>query len=238
MAQRTFKHSGDLGDVLFALPTIRALGGGVLYLDPNGGQDEPIIRRHLKRGRTRLNAKSIESLGPILCQQPYIEEVRVWGGEPVDCNLDAFRDYHTRENLADAHLAAFGLPFEQRDTAWLSVADPIELPQYPIIISRTVRCTPHHSWWFDMLPDILGRCAFVGFAEEHQIFQYAMEREVPYVQTPDLLTVARVIAGCKHFIGNQSAIHAMAEAMKKPLICEICRVAPAVRFERPGAAYV
>lgn len=34
---KTFKHSGDLGDIIFALPAVRALGGGILYLDPDGG---------------------------------------------------------------------------------------------------------------------------------------------------------------------------------------------------------
>jgi len=29
---KTFLHGGDLGDVIYALPAIRALGGGALYL--------------------------------------------------------------------------------------------------------------------------------------------------------------------------------------------------------------
>ena len=40
---KTFKHSGDMGDIIFSLPTIRALGGGVLYLDPRGGQKESTV---------------------------------------------------------------------------------------------------------------------------------------------------------------------------------------------------
>jgi hypothetical protein len=40
---KRFKHSGDLGDIIFSLPTIRALGGGTLYLDPAGGQNSPLV---------------------------------------------------------------------------------------------------------------------------------------------------------------------------------------------------
>ncbi|CAN5598580.1 hypothetical protein BH10PLA1_BH10PLA1_05760 [soil metagenome] len=40
---KTFKHSGDMGDVILSLPAVRALGGGVIYLDPSGGEREPIL---------------------------------------------------------------------------------------------------------------------------------------------------------------------------------------------------
>ena len=30
---KTFKHSGNLGDIVYSLPTIIALGGGILYLN-------------------------------------------------------------------------------------------------------------------------------------------------------------------------------------------------------------
>ena len=40
---KTFKHSGDMGDIVFSIPTVRALGGGVLYLDPDGGQESRVV---------------------------------------------------------------------------------------------------------------------------------------------------------------------------------------------------
>ncbi|HEX4792935.1 MAG TPA: hypothetical protein VH370_04035, partial [Humisphaera sp.] len=86
---KTFKHSGNLSEIIFALPTIRALGGGILYLDPAGGESEPLVKQPQKlRSRTRLDADSIESLRPLLALQEYIVEVRNWSGENVDFNLD------------------------------------------------------------------------------------------------------------------------------------------------------
>ena len=29
----TFRHSGKLGDIVYSLPAVRALGGGLMYLD-------------------------------------------------------------------------------------------------------------------------------------------------------------------------------------------------------------
>src|SRR5580765_1733925 len=117
MSAKTFKHSGDLGDIIFSLPTIRALGGGVLYLDPTGGETEPRVKEPLKlRTHTKLTAAAIDSLRPLLLLQEYIADVRFWGGEPVDHNLDEFRRSAPQLNLADAHLQAFDLPTSNRDT--------------------------------------------------------------------------------------------------------------------------
>src|SRR5437763_17035927 len=92
MSVKTFKHSGELGDVIHALPTVRALGGGILYLDPEGGEKEWIVKEPDKnRTRLKFNAAAIDSVRPLLLLQEYIQEVRCWNGEAVDYNLDRFR---------------------------------------------------------------------------------------------------------------------------------------------------
>src|SRR5947208_2662564 len=102
MPAKTFKHSGDLGDIIFSLPTVRALGGGVLYLDPTGGELEPLVKEPLKlRTHTKLTAAAIDSLRPLLLLQEYIADVRFWHGERVDYNLDEFRRSTAKGNLAD-----------------------------------------------------------------------------------------------------------------------------------------
>jgi hypothetical protein len=154
---RLFKHSGDLGDIIFSLPTIRALGGGLLYLDPNGGEASPFVDwagktgtnlvlhldEHRNEGtpvnqlpgrtRTNLTTESIESLRPLLLQQEYIVDVQLWYGETVDHDLDAFRRHNRFNNLSDAHLAAFELPFAERDRAWLTIDQPIAIDGRSIV---------------------------------------------------------------------------------------------------------
>ncbi|MGD0540710.1 MAG: hypothetical protein ABSB33_04235 [Tepidisphaeraceae bacterium] len=234
---KTFKHSGDLGDIIFALPAIRALGGGILYLDPDGGVSNPLIRT-ADKVRTALNADAINSLQPVLLQQSYIQEVRHWHGEPVDHDLDEFRRHLRFNNLSDSHLAVFNLPFSERDTPWLSVADPIAIEGHPIVISRSVRYHGNYVFWRNILPQLGQTVVFVGYPKEHEIFQYTFERQVTYYPTPDILTLARVIAGSQTFLGNSSFPHALAEAMKKNLVNEMFRVAPNTIFKRPGARYI
>jgi ADP-heptose:LPS heptosyltransferase len=207
-------------------------------LDPEGGASEPaVIESTYPRNRTRLTRQRIDALRPLLLLQPYIHEVTEWTGQSVDHNLDLFRRHIKEANLADAHLKLFNLDTAERDRAWLSVPDPIVIEGKNIVINRTVRSTGHHGFWESALPLMKDRCIFVGLPKEHEIFQYTFECEVPYYPTESLVDLARVIAGCRQFIGNSSFCHAIAEAMKKPLVLEMARICN-VRFNRDGAEYI
>jgi hypothetical protein len=234
---RTFKHSGDMGDVIFSLPVIRALGGGVLYLDPDGGLSSPLVKWK-GRQRTKLNAAIIDSAAPLLRMQPYIQEVRHWHGEPVDVDLDQFRRHIRFNNLSDSHLAALGLPLTERDAPWLSVDAPARIADRPLALARNFRYHGNDDFWEGTLAEIKDRAFFVGHPKEHDVFVHAFGHDVPYVPTPDLLSLARVLAGCEQFIGNQGLPHAIAEAMKIKLINEYYRPYPSAVFKRPGAQYV
>jgi hypothetical protein len=188
--------------------------------------------------RTKLTGAAIESFRPFLLQQPYISEVREWHGEVIDHDLDEFRRHLRFNNLSDSHLAAFGLPVTERDLAWLTVTEPIVIEGRPVVINRSVRYQGNHVFWEMNLPKLKGMAVFVGYEKEHEIFEYTFGHEVMYYPTPDILTLARVIGGCRSFVGNSSFAHAIAEGMKKDLVCEVFRVAPNTIFKRVGAQYV
>ncbi len=234
---KSFKHSGDLGDIIYALPAIRAMGGGTLLLDPDGGQSSPLVK-WADRTRTKLNLAGIESIRPLLLQQPYLQDVRAWQGEPVDHDADEFRCHHQYNNLSDAALAAFNLPFTERDRAWLTVTEPTTIPDRPIVLSRSVRYQGNHGFWERILPQIKNLCVYVGYPKEYEIFVYTFGHHVDYYPTANVLELARVIAGCEQFIGNEGLPRALAEGFKKRLINEVNRSAPGTLFHRPDAEYV
>ena len=104
----------------------------------------------------------------------------------------------------------------------------------PIVIARSPRYHGNFGFWESILPLIQDRCVYVGHPKEHEYFVYTFGHQVMHLPTPDIVTLARIIAGCRQFIGNVGFPHALAEAMKKELINEVYRVHPTTVFQRPG----
>jgi len=233
---KTFKHSGDLGDIIMSLPTIRALGGGTLYLDSKGGKGSFLIKTD-QGNKTKLNENSIKSITNLLECQSYITCVKFWNGEKIDYNLDEFRKHIKYNNLADSHLAAFDLPFKERDEKWLTVDNNFIKS---IIISRSCRYQSNHSFWGDFLsdPNAIKNSIFIGHELEHKVFEYAFGKQIEYRETPTLLEAAKIIHASKLTVCNQSVIYTLAEAMKVNLILEVYKPYPACIFNRQGAQYV
>jgi hypothetical protein len=134
---KTYKHSGDLGDIIFSLPVISSNGKGILYLDPNGGEKEPLVSWS-NYDKTKLTKESIDKIKPLLEQQDYIHEVRYWEpGIKVDYNLDKFRGFVKHNNLTTSHLDAFGMMGRNdywQGTPWLK-SNPKTLPEGKTIIT-------------------------------------------------------------------------------------------------------
>ena len=239
---KTFKHSGDLGDIIFSLPTIKAAGGGILYLDPKGGEEEPLVTwANGLFTSTKMREGTIESVKELLEYQDYIDEVRLWSGEEVDYNLDMFRMHIRYNNLADSHLQAFGFDFKNRDEAWLKVpSSVIDNPERDVVFARSCRYHSNYSFWETIDRDIIKKASFIGFKEEHDQFLYTFPHmaEVPRREVQNILEMAQVISGCDIFIGNQGLPHALAEALKKPMLNEVFRPYPAAIFHREDAKYV
>ena len=69
-----FIHSGATGDLIFSLPTIRAMGGGDLYI-------------------TNFDKQRSESIKKLIELQPYIHNVVVNDNPPEGIDLNLFRQH-------------------------------------------------------------------------------------------------------------------------------------------------
>jgi hypothetical protein len=204
-----FRHRRKLGDIVYALPVIRHLGGGILYLDPtslDGTQDQDHWRRQFA------------TLIPFLEQQPYLHAVRIHEGEAFDVDLDAYlRTTHgtpgDRVSIAANHFIGLGLDVPESIAPWL-VADRLPVI-YPIVIHRSPRyhgCVDH-----SFLQDVTDGLYCVGSEEERQPFEAIGARPIV---TEDIRTLAAVIQSCDVFIGNQSLPLALAAGQGKPRMIE------------------
>lgn len=218
---RVFTHSGDIGDVIYALPTIRALGGGDLLLFHYEG-----------RTSHGMNRAKVEKLRRLFEFQDYIHSFD-FSEDFVDTSLNGFRDHHAAGNLADMHLATNGLSWTHRTRAWLH-CDDINY-NYPVVFMRSPRYhNPNFDWRY-ILNKYQKQAVFIGTREDHELFKKEVGY-VPWLELNDFMEIANVIAGSKLYVGNSTAATAVAEGLKHPkMIVEMCLIHPnSNSFSRVG----
>ncbi|NTV75851.1 MAG: hypothetical protein HGA66_16810 [Holophaga sp.] len=217
-----FKHSGNAGDIIYALPAIRALCGG------GGGRlrlvlDTPIHVRHLRSshplGGVMLNRAMFDLLAPLLEAQPYLESVQVLDSERVDYDLDRFRTSPLpQDRLGISRWYFYHLAVSA------DLSEPwLEAPEVPafrgsVIIARSQRyrnlCLDYQ--FLDRYPDLV----FCGLEEEFADMRRTLPR-LTYAPVKDFLQLAGMIRSCRLFIGNQSLPYALAEAQKVRRVLEL-----------------
>jgi hypothetical protein len=229
-----FHHSGDMGDIIYALPAIRAMGGGLLLMSQSCYR--PMPPRELPSQRTW------SILAPLLHIQPYIWRLRLASKFPesTEYNFNDFRINYTPStgSIMQKQLAVCGAEWPQ-DKPWLNVDFKVTIPDRPILISHCPRrrqYSPNFPWG-ELVERYGKKMAFVGLPDEHEIFIRDFGN-VPLFQTKDALDLARMIAGCKVFIGTQSMPMAIAIGLGKNSIMEVMDIDANCHFERDNIIYV
>jgi hypothetical protein len=229
-----------IGDIVYSLATVRALGGGTLLLDISGGASEPFVLQTCRGGPTKFRRSGYDTIRPLLVQQPYIDDVRIWTGEKVDFNLDGFRARtagNDHLNLVASHLLHFGLSTATVDQPWLTVRDAPLIPPKPVIVNRTVRFHSKYLWWVVNIGRIAPNAVFVGLEKEHDVFQYTFDCTIDHRKTIDALEIARLLLGAQCLIGNQSFVMALAIGLGIPYLQEVYDYIPNCRFTRANGQY-
>jgi ADP-heptose:LPS heptosyltransferase len=222
---KTFSHAGDIGDIIYSMPAMRAMGGGSLILHP------------ANYTRQRMTQQVADSLRPLLEAQNYVRAVR-FSQIPEGFALDGWREYTFPliYNLADRVLDMAGLPHAERDLPWIA-AEPNRVAS--VVIHRSLRYRNPRFSWPRILDRYSGKIVFIGLQNEHEDFEKNFGH-IDYYPTANFLDLARVIAGADLFIGNQSSPLSLAVAMQKPFVLEQSPAAENwnCHFERPNAVYV
>ena len=222
-----FYHSGDLGDVIYSLPVIKALGGGVLILSSDYNKmsirdgmshEKSMLLKELLQGQEYL--VSVENAHQRPCDIDYdLNDARQqfidWGaGKLTEEEISTLRV----RNLVINYEMLYDLKNTDRDQ-YYTPATTRSIINKPIIINRTHRYNNTEFPWKEIINDFGDKIAFVGTVAEYHDFIKKFGRVI-YYPTKTYYELMEIIAGCKLYIGNQSFGYAIAESIKQNCIQE------------------
>lgn len=231
---KIFHHSGDFGDIIYSLPTIAALGGGMLYVSPQ------VTPMRVRAAPTQLSTDSITSL---LQHQECVWSTVFTELKPAstDYDLNQFRRYYSEHryergmSILTMIGRTFGVDVDGR-CPWLWIPDP-PIPQTkPIVVARSERYHNDFFPWRRLVDQHGADMLFVGTAKEYDVFS-KMFGVIGYMPTKTLLDLANVIQQSRVFIGNQSAPLAIALGLGKNVIVEQWPGDPNTQLPRENAIY-
>ena len=213
-------HSGCIGDIIYSIPTMQALGVTTLYIDDRSWT-KPIV------SRIGLFSRLIEAQGIA---------VKKHEGESIDVDLSTYRNGGMvyGENIAN-RVARWAGAKVDLSKPWIK-SSKNNYAAGKIIVSRGARWHGEFFPWREIVDTCSDDIMFVGHTDEYDDFCNKFGK-VERLHTIDLYDVAEAISGASLFIGNQSSPNAIANALHAPSIVEICLYAFDCIYDRGNTTY-
>lgn len=223
----TVLHQGHIGDIIAFIPIYRKLGATRLVVS-DASWGAPMSGYKYNSLKPLLDSQGIHS-----CMNPE--------NPSVDYDTTNWREcYQDNITLMDSmarylHVVDRNTGHMEIDGPWLSV-EPNENLNGKVIINRSHRYRNDKFPWSEIMARYGKDAVFIGTDEEHDDFVQSFGKITRYL-TKDCLEVARAIAGCKLYIGNQSSAYWIAAGLRVPLVQEVYEIAPNSMIKYPGAVY-
>jgi hypothetical protein len=218
-------HSGDLGDVLYALPSIRALGKGDLYLNS-------------RPWTAKMSPERVKVLKLLLETQSYVGQVSHGDAPPSDYTVDfsTFRNGGLIYGVSLGDLQSEWVHANADFEPWLQV-EPSKQGRGRIVCHRSPRYHNPYFRWDEIGAKFGTQLLFVGMPHEVEELRRLTHVHAEYVITQDYLELAGLIAGADLFIGNQSSPMALAIGLGVPFIQETCLWTPDCLYPRENGSF-
>ncbi len=235
-----FAHFGNTGDVICSLPALREFYNKfkvkpILYLVINHpavyyeGCIHPIKDENGKH--VSLNEAMANFLIPLIKEQEYIEDCKIYVDEEIDANLSFIRDTNVNCPYGDLRRWYFYVfPNLACDLSkqYIHVPDSEkDLAKGRIIVCRTERYL-NEKRSYSFLKEHEDKLLFAGTTMEHIIFCNQFNLKIEHFLPENFLELAQAIKQAKFLLSNQTMIAQIAEGLKTPRIVELCHFAPNV----------
>ena len=224
--------------MVYSLPLIKRLGGGVLHLKPQNNYNQAL--NNFKTMRPLLEAQDCITE---VVEYPLTEIGELDPDIHIDHDLDRFRlvPNIARHNLVAAYFKAFGIQDETwRGKPWLQANpwhpgdivmedtdDVFGNKDQPFVrVNRTERYQDPKAveiWERTIweLKDAMGlEVYFVGLEREYIQF-INMAYHMHYIPTSDALQLARLVQAADRIYCNQSLVLTLAQALGRPYWLEV-----------------
>ena len=216
----SFLHSGHLGDIINSLPLIKEISKTKkckLYIESNKLMPEHAYDPIHPFGKYYLNDSSVNKIIPLLSKQNYLQKVEIYNKQPIDINLNLFREIGINFNIDSIrwyfHLT--GIHGSLNEPYLLNIDNHHIKDKIIIIRSKRRKNYLINYNFINNYKNIL----FLGLKSEYE----DLKKEIPnleFYDCKDFLEMAQIIRSCKLFIGNLSFGYTLAEALKKPRLLE------------------
>lgn len=234
-------HSGTVGDIWASIPAInenyrKYKKRVILYLSEGQpvfyyrGANHPTM--NTKGENVMLNKSMINMMIPLLKAQPSIYDAKIWKGEQIHINLNAFRETNVgMPSFCISRWQFYTWPDLACDLSkvWLTVPDSeVDLAKGKILVTRSERyLNPNINYRF--LKKYEKDIVFCGTDLEYQIFRFRYGlKGVKRLKIKNFLELAQALKQCRFHISNQTQAFQLSQGLKIPRILELCEFAPNV----------
>lgn len=230
----TFKHKPCLGDIIYSLPAVRAVGGGLIYLDPrfHGTPPRKYWLKHDNPQDIKNWINKFSLLIPLLERQEYVEKAKIYAGEKFDYDLDSY--FHCGHmsgrkcpTIVDAHFMGLNLQIKPL-IPWLICPNNSLKEQgltKPIILINNGHWEPSAPVDLSFLHDLNNFKDLIWNCSPGRFPGIGIPRKVE-----SLIEWLELIDGCEMFIGNQSFPLSLAVGLGKKRMFLECTAYPNCTF--------
>lgn len=229
-----FFHSGDFGDILYAVPSMRALCAET-------GTPAHVYLGSRDWTRSAWDLDLLSVIEPLLRAQDFVAGVVLLHRNEAPpspfVDFSTFRNggYKTGDTILERQRRWVQAQIDI-SSPWLQVPNPKRVVAGLIAVNRGKRWRGLSFPWRELLGLYHARMFFIGLPSEHTEFCHEFGL-IDFTRTKDLLEAAQLIAGADFFIGNQSACNAIANGLHKPSLIEACFFAPDCFLSRDNVSF-
>jgi hypothetical protein len=262
---KVFHHSGDMGDLIYSLAAIKNLGGGTLFISADNRYPYPSQTRTRATPEWCSSVASLTDQQDYIWHTQWTHALphstdfdlnefrkhflpRPSGSGPVEAvhihpiarpegvNIPRSPERGPfRPSLFSLHQQQCEACHPESEP-WLRVDHPSTVA--PIVVNRTNRYRNDLFPWRDLVTRYGQQMVFVGTEKEHHDFNAESGApSIAFHPTANLLELARVIAGARVYIGNQSVGMAIAIGLGQNIIQESWPGSPDCILDRENACY-